>query len=347
MNVYMEATPKITEREKLINNMLAKSQSSFLLAIELFNKPTIDLNTEGFVIFICNAWELLFKAYLISKKKTIYFTRSGKRTNVSYSLSYMISKIMTNDKDPARINLEIVSGIRNKATHLIIPEYSTAFHGIFLSCCKNYVSKLNQYFSININEKFKTDFLSLTIPTSSSSIDVVGKYGKTISNQFNALSKFVDKTLMSNASNGTIPASLSLTYNITFKSVSKIEDANLTMSKYKKNPDIEYVEVEKPVDPAETHPLNRKKILDLICNELTTSGIEFTPYTLSGNKNFTSDTFNLYVNANKIKTNKTYTYAHEIGKTTQYTYSVKLVEKIVNDITNDPDIFVKYKNKKN
>lgn len=341
----MENEKKVTDRTKLIENMLDKSQDSFLLAIELFNKPTITLNTEGFVIFICNAWELLFKAYLMSKNKTIYYTREGKKTNITYSLSYMIPRIMTNDKDPARLNLEIVSGIRNKATHLIIPEYSVAFHGIFLSCCKNYASRLNQYFGININDRIRTDFLTMSIPATNTSIDIVGKYGKVIAKQFNALSKFIDKTMIASANNGVVPTSLSLTYNMSFKSVSKIEDANLTMTKYKNNPDVAYVEVEKHIDPSVTHPLNRKKILGLISDELGKTGISFTPYTLSGNTKFTTDTFTLYVNANKIKSNAQYTYEHKIGKNVQYTYSHKLVEKIIQDITDDPDVFVKIKNK--
>lgn len=334
------------EQGILMNTMLEKSQDCFLLAIELFNKPTISLTTDGFVIFICNAWELLFKAYFLKKRKSIYYSKNGKKTNVTLSLSTLIKKVLTNDKDPARINLEIVSGIRNKATHLIIPEYATSFHGVFLSCCKNYVSKLDSFFSINIGDKLKSDFLSMTIPSTNSSIDIVGKYGKTISKQFTVLEKFVNKTLVANAPGGTVPSALSLSYTISFKTVKKLEDASLTMAKHKKeDSDVEYVEVIKPSDPSETHPLNRKKVLELINNQLHATGISFVPYTLNKNTTFTSDTFNLYIKSKNIKSDKHYTYEHKIGKTSQYTYSESLVEKIIQDITDDPDIFCKCKKK--
>lgn len=52
-------------REDLINKMLEKSQEAFLLAIEIYNKPTIKYRLEGFAFFICNAWELLLKSYII------------------------------------------------------------------------------------------------------------------------------------------------------------------------------------------------------------------------------------------------------------------------------------------
>ena len=45
--------------DELINNMLDKSEEAFLMAIEIYNKPTIKYRLEGFAFFICNAWELL------------------------------------------------------------------------------------------------------------------------------------------------------------------------------------------------------------------------------------------------------------------------------------------------
>ena len=57
--------------EKYINALLNKSEEAYLMAIEIINKPTINYRTEGFCFFICNAWELLLKAYLINKSKDI------------------------------------------------------------------------------------------------------------------------------------------------------------------------------------------------------------------------------------------------------------------------------------
>lgn len=43
----MEQKKVSKENQKLINLMINKSQDSFLLAIELYNKPTITLNVEN------------------------------------------------------------------------------------------------------------------------------------------------------------------------------------------------------------------------------------------------------------------------------------------------------------
>ena len=67
---------------KIENQLIEKSQEAFCLAIELYNKPTIKYRVEGFSHFICNAWELMLKAYLIVKEgeDSIYFPDNQKRT---------------------------------------------------------------------------------------------------------------------------------------------------------------------------------------------------------------------------------------------------------------------------
>jgi hypothetical protein len=49
--------------DKLVN----KSIEAFMLAVETYNKPTIKYRVEGFSFFVCNAGELMLKAYLVKK----------------------------------------------------------------------------------------------------------------------------------------------------------------------------------------------------------------------------------------------------------------------------------------
>lgn len=41
--------------QELISTLLDKSEEVFLMAIEIYNKPTISYRLEGFAFFICNA----------------------------------------------------------------------------------------------------------------------------------------------------------------------------------------------------------------------------------------------------------------------------------------------------
>lgn len=65
----LENMGRVNMNNELINNMLDKSEEAFLMAIEIYNKPTIKYRLEGFAFFICNAWELLLKAKMLNEGK--------------------------------------------------------------------------------------------------------------------------------------------------------------------------------------------------------------------------------------------------------------------------------------
>lgn len=65
----LENMGRVNMNNELINNMLDKSEEAFLMAIEIYNKPTIKYRLEGFAFFICNAWELLLKAKILNEGK--------------------------------------------------------------------------------------------------------------------------------------------------------------------------------------------------------------------------------------------------------------------------------------
>lgn len=304
----MEQKELSKENQKLINLMINKSQDSFLLAIELYNKPTIMLNVEGFVIFICNAWELMLKAFLLKNRDSIYYKKS-KSVNRTLALDALIKKVMTNNKDNVRINLEIINGIRNSAIHLIIPEYSLMFNELFLSCVKNYVERLYRYFEININDRINTDFLSLHIPSTKSKIDIIGKYGKQVYQKYYDTNKFVSETLRERTNeNGYIPKELAMSYEIKFKKVNDISNADICVYNAKNEKSIKAVKVVETLDPNQTHPLKQSDIIKKVQNEIDIKCLTFVPYTISKNTKFTADTFGMFCKYYKIKSNSEYAY---------------------------------------
>ncbi len=83
----------------LTEKLLDKSKEAFTMAIEIYNKPTIKYRIEGFSFFICNAWELMLKAYMIKAKgeNSIYYKDNPERT---LFLENCIQQVFTNNKDP-------------------------------------------------------------------------------------------------------------------------------------------------------------------------------------------------------------------------------------------------------
>ena len=99
--------------QELEDRLLNKSQEAFILAIELYNKPTIKYRVEGFSLFICNAWELMLKAHLLKTRgpQSIYYADNKRRT---ISLENSIKEVFTNNKDPLRLNLEKIIALKMK-----------------------------------------------------------------------------------------------------------------------------------------------------------------------------------------------------------------------------------------
>lgn len=100
-----------TEKETY-DRLLAKSCEAFVMAIELYNKPSLRYRVEGFAFFICNAWELMLKARIIDTKgmAAIYYKDNTDRTK---SLETCIDTVFTNGKSPMNRNLKSICKLRN------------------------------------------------------------------------------------------------------------------------------------------------------------------------------------------------------------------------------------------
>ncbi len=172
----------MNENEELIKELLNKSQEAFLMAIEVYNKPTIKYRLEGFGFFICNAWELLFKAYMIKQNISIYYPDKVNRT---LSLNDCIKKIFTNDKDPIRINLNIIISLRNTSTHFIIKELDCIYLPFMQANVLNYSQKLFDYFNIDISSHINSSFMTLIINNvAGTDEDILSKYGNEIFSKY-------------------------------------------------------------------------------------------------------------------------------------------------------------------
>lgn len=107
----------MTDQEnKLYTSLIGKSEEAFIMAIEIYNKPSLKYRVEGFAFFICNAWELMLKANILQNKGELALYYSDK-DNRTISLRDCITRTFTNENDPLRKNLECILELRNTSTH--------------------------------------------------------------------------------------------------------------------------------------------------------------------------------------------------------------------------------------
>ena len=154
---------ELTETEcGTVDRLLDKSQEAFLLAIELYNRPTIRYHVEGCAFFLCNAWELMLKAHLITRdgSDSIYYSDNSGRT---LSLEDCLKKVYTNEHDPLRVNMNKIIDLRNTSTHFVLDEYEVFYAPLLQASVSNYDEQLRKIHGIEISDRIPENYLILSV----------------------------------------------------------------------------------------------------------------------------------------------------------------------------------------
>lgn len=328
--------------DKTIEFYKDKSIKSFLMCIEIYNKPTIDYRLEGSVFFLCNAWELMLKAKLLQDGKDIYYPeKNGTRRTVS--LSDAASRVMTNEKDPVRENLKVIISLRNLATHSIIPEFDIIYSPFMAFNVQSYADKMYDYFKINISDYIKNDLLSLFV--NNRSIDkqeILSKYGEGISVLFEEKQNELMNAISNNGDN-----SIASRVEINISRINDKSKADFLFYSTNNPKDTNVVYVDRDVDYNQKYPHTHHSIAKEIDSIIVKNSIPFTPIREPQLKSdgsmsalFTTACFDTLLKAYNIKNNKEYCVSFENGKGIVYKYSDKLITYFISLITDNKDVVV-------
>ena len=290
---------------KYVNALLSKSEEAYLMAIEIINKPTINYRTEGFCFFICNAWELLLKAYLINKANDINVINYKDGTNRTIGLDECVEKVFTSTTDKTKNNITLLRNIRNKATHLILPDFDYTLAPAFQRCLTNYNKFFKKQFpNFKLNEKI-TPYIALVNPGNNQDISSL------ILNPANLL--LLEKVKKELESDDTLTQTLRL---VSTKKESEA-DIKYTIVKDGGQP-VQTINV--PKDIEKTHPYTTNQIVKKISETIELS--------LGPNHGFTSNKFQDICKRKNIKTNQDYCYQFSYSNTKINKYSDLAIEYI-------------------
>lgn len=314
--------------ENLAERLLEKSKEAFAMAIELYNKPTIHYRVEGFAIFICNAWELMLKAYMLNtiSSKSIYYPDNPNRT---LTLENCIQKVFTNNKDPLRLNLEKIIELRNTSTHFITEDYEMVYVPLFQACILNFNEKMMAFHNIDMTTIIPQNFLSLSVSMKSlSETEIIAKYPEEIASKMLDMKNNIDE-LSQNNSNAKFAIHIEHYHYIT-----KDKDKATSFVKIDNSSDPSIKIVKELKDPNKTHGLTAKACISKIRERLAKEGIEL--YYNGNIVKFTSFHFTNFCKYFGIKENERFCYVHKQFSTPQYSYSLQAIEFIFEELRKDP-----------
>nr|DAR64009.1 MAG TPA: Protein of unknown function (DUF3644) [Caudoviricetes sp.] len=313
--------------QKLIKQFLAKSVEAFLMAIEIYNKPTIKYRVEGFSMFICNAWELMLKAKLLIGNKSIYYKNDENR---SLSLGDCLKEIYTDKHTHKRKNLELIINLRNTSTHFINEDYEAKYVPLFQACVLNFEKEIKRFHDIKITDFISDNFLVLSFnynPLTNEEIKL--KYPSKIaqrlitqSNEIEILSKEIKSDSFS----------IDMKQKLYFTKHEKDADFKVSLDK---NSDIKLEPITKLKDPSNTHKYSFNVVIEVVTSKMLKENIKID-YKKGFNKFVLSKIIDFY----GIKENAKYAYKHIIGKQETFTYSDNFIEFILDIMRKSKDNFM-------
>lgn len=307
----------VSVTEKLIE----KSKEAFLMAIEIYNKPSIKYRVEGFSFFICNAWELMLKSHMINKfgDSSIYYKENKDRT---ITLENCVKKVFTNDKDPLRRNLEKIIDLRNVSTHFITEEYEMVYIPLFQACVFNFIEKMEAFHSVDMTEVIPQNFLTLTVSVTSINVyEIRAKYSSEIANKLISANETLTPFIEEN--NNRFAIRVDHNYYIT---KDKHKATAIVCINNDSENDIKIVN--KLKDPANTHKYTCKTCCSEINKRLKKDGILLE---------FNKSHFSLFCKYYNIKENSKLCYAYKLHAQPQYSYSLQAIDFIFDEIKKDPE----------
>ena len=307
--------------------LIDKSVEAFILALEIYNKPTIRYRIEGFSFFICNAWELMLKAELVNKNVSIYQKDKKDRT---ISLEQTVKKIYTDKNTRIRLNLERIIELRNISTHYITEDYEAKYAPLFQACVLNFVNEINRFHNVDITKHIAQNFLTITSSYEPlSNEQIILKYSPEVAQKFIQQANQID-VLTKEYDSDKFAIQIKQNLYITKKK----DEADFTVA-LEKNSDNKVTVIKELKDPSNTHQYSFSNVIIAVQNRLKKNNIK-----LGYEKGFNTYVLSMFSDFYNIKNDSKYAYRHNIGNSHHYTYSEQLVEFIVNEIKKNPETFV-------
>lgn len=250
-------------KSKLAKALLSKSKDNMLLALELYNRPSLENRMDSFVMCFCTAWEQFLKAILIERdgENTIFRKAGKKGLKETISLRECLERVYP-QKSNIRKNIEQIAYLRDQAVHLLMPEIQGIMSRVFQSGVLNYTSKFEEFTEISFLNSSHAGMISLVGEFKSPPASIMKSTYGDIANEIIELASSV-KSDVENSDD--IEFAIPLNVKLVF--ATDAEDGS-TIAIARADEGIEGLKkalvIEKPVDRSKSHPLLQKDAISEI-----------------------------------------------------------------------------------
>lgn len=252
-------------KSNLAKALLKKSKDNMMLALELYNRPSLENKLDGFVMMYSTAWEQLLKAIIIERdgEDTIFEKSNKQGVKKTISLRQCLDRLFK-EQDNVKKNISRIADWRDGAVHLLMPELQGLASRIFQSGVLNYSSKFQEFTEVPFMQSQHAGMISLVGDFKMPPKAVLSSlYGKAAEDILELAQTVQDEIEHENDIEFAIPINVSLVYARDEK------DSQIILAAANgKTQDLEQLKkaliVEKQVDPEKTHTFTQKTAIDAI-----------------------------------------------------------------------------------
>ena len=335
-------------QSKLAKALLTKSRDNMMLALELYNRPSIENRMDAFVMCFCTSWEQLLKAILIEKngEESIFKKENKRGFRETISLRDCLEKTFPSNSK-VRNNIEQITVFRDQAVHLLMPEIQGIASRIFQSGVLNYSSYFEKFTEVSFLNNNSTGMISLVGEFRTPPISVLKSiYGEVATDILDLATTLQQEVDDKNDIVYAIPLNVKLVF------ATSDDDGN-TITLAKADEGIEGLKkaliIEKPVDRSRTHPYLQKdaiehineKIYELYSIEKIEKHLVFKD-NKTGKKAINKNCFDAVICKNGWK-NSNNKYHHKNNNPEYHYYSPALVDEFVKKAMTNEDYLMNTK----
>lgn len=155
----VSADPQKPNLKPEVESLLRKARESALLALQIYNNPTVVFRTEGFTVLMVIAWTALFHAIFEKRGQSYYYINetTGKPKTIdgdlkAWELSECLKEFYGDTSSSIRANLEFSILLRNKIEHRFVPDLDPAVAGecqaLLFNFDESLVAEFGTYYAI-------------------------------------------------------------------------------------------------------------------------------------------------------------------------------------------------------
>ena len=302
---------------RLSSRLLRNSQEAFLLAVEVYNKPTIRYRVEAFCFLLANAWELLLKAKLIRdahSSSVIFYRKVRGQQRRSLSLRDAVKRVFQNENDPVRRNIEEITTLRDAGTHLCVPELEPIYVGVFQASILNYSKKLKEWFRLEALEAGSPPMLSLVVDAATiDPVQIRKRHGKEVLDYLVETKRRLAQTA---SEIGVSGFSIPLEYRVVVTKKAEEADFDLSLSA---SAELTGTILEIPRDVESMYPYRQNEAVAILAERL--QPLRFTSYD-----------FQAILHLEKVKSCDSSPLHYHFKKVNTHMYSQALLDLVMNRV---------------